>query len=144
MSAGVVQFPDGGKYPAARLTKLDQRVLALIARHLAAWHALDRECSALDEAGTPEAKAELDRLHAAVSKPEDELADIAAAIRSLRAGWTALMVWCAIRTGAETEPLDPNGPIAPARLARGGGGGVGCFVHLINLGPASAGLFLDP
>jgi hypothetical protein len=47
MSAGVVQFPDGGKYPAARLTKLDQRVLALIARHLAAYRAL--QC-AFDEA----------------------------------------------------------------------------------------------
>jgi len=78
MSASIVHFPDGGKYPAARLTKLDQRVLALIARHLAAYRAL--QC-AFDEAPDSDSdnipEAELAPLRAAVTKPEDDLADIA-------------------------------------------------------------------
>jgi hypothetical protein len=73
MSA-IVQFPEGGAYPSAALSKKDERVLALIKRSLAAYRALARDCDRLSDDGSPEAEAELDRLHAAVNKAEDELA----------------------------------------------------------------------
>jgi hypothetical protein len=78
-------------------------------------------CSALDEAGTPEAKAELDRLHAAVNRPEDELADIADRNPFIK-GWLDCFDGL-VRDShwRRDRALDPNGPIAPARLAHGGG-----------------------
>jgi hypothetical protein len=109
MSAAVVQFPEGGKYPAARLTKLDQRVLALIARQLAALRALNCDCSALADARTPEAEAKLRRLNDAVNKPEDELAEIAKRSPFIR-GWL--------------EGFDPIGD-SRYRREHGRGGGIG-------------------
>jgi hypothetical protein len=77
MSAHVVQFPTGGAHPSAPLSKDDERVLALIRRSLAAWHALSRDCSRLTADGSAEAKEQLDRLGKAVTVVEDQLAAIA-------------------------------------------------------------------
>jgi hypothetical protein len=70
----IVQFPEGGAYPSAPLSDKDERLLALIRRSLAAWRALNRDCSSLTECDSPEAAAELNRLDTAVSKAEDALA----------------------------------------------------------------------
>jgi hypothetical protein len=61
----------------APLSTTDERVLALIRRSLAAWHALNRDCSGLNKDGSREAMAKLRRLDAAVTRAEDELAEIA-------------------------------------------------------------------
>jgi hypothetical protein len=84
MSASVVQFPNS----EVPLNKRDAQILALIRQSLAAWRALDRDCSRLDMDDSPEAKAELRRLDAAVSDAEDRLAALAERDRTIR-GWLA-------------------------------------------------------
>jgi hypothetical protein len=63
--------------PPAPLSTEDERVLALIRRSLAAWRALNRDCSRLEEDGSRGAMAKLRRLHDAVTTVEEELAAIA-------------------------------------------------------------------
>jgi hypothetical protein len=82
----IVQFPEGGAYLSAPLGDKDERLFALIRRSLAAYRALDRDCSRLHEDDSPAAQSELHRLHAAVSKAEDELAALVEPDLMLR-GW---------------------------------------------------------
>jgi hypothetical protein len=77
MSASVVQFPESGAYPATPLSEDDERVIALIRRSLAATRALDRDGVRLDEDVSPNSQAGLHRLLGAISKPEDDLAEVA-------------------------------------------------------------------
>jgi hypothetical protein len=86
MSPTVVQFPESGAYPAAPLSEDDARVVALIRRSLAATRALDRDGVPLDEDESPDSQAGLHRLLGAISKPEDDLAEVASR-DLLIAGW---------------------------------------------------------
>jgi hypothetical protein len=86
MTASVVRFPESGAYPAAPLSEDDERVIALIRRSLAATRALDRDGVRLDEDESPNSQAGLHRLLGAISKPEDDLAEVASR-DLLSAGW---------------------------------------------------------
>jgi hypothetical protein len=82
MSATVVQFPTGSAHPAARRSRRDKRVLALIERHLKAERAIhelfDRFTrSGVDTDDSPEAQAEIQRDSNARCRLEDQLAKLA-------------------------------------------------------------------
>jgi hypothetical protein len=76
MNATLVQFPGGGAHPAARCSRRDTRILALIKRHLAAYAAHSRAFHHFDDTDTPEAQAVIDPLGDALCKVEDALADL--------------------------------------------------------------------
>jgi hypothetical protein len=90
MSATVINFPGTGTReppePAPTFAVIGSLFRA-IERHWTAWQELERHCSALDKAGTPEAKAVLAALNDALNEAEEELAKIARRDRRRIAGW---------------------------------------------------------
>jgi hypothetical protein len=72
-------------------------IFEAIERHRLAWAELGDRCSALDEAGTPEARAEEHRLNKAVNEARDEMIEIEP---TTLAGAVALLRYVAVLGGS--------------------------------------------